>query len=263
MASAQCPKPTTTIEVCQPKREHGSFGQKISEMTGKAFKGYHDARDGSSQNQLQCYSQQTLVESHDQIYGQNQTIQDKHGQTKTQIKVTMVEAEITQTYEDHDSYPYGTTTCFGSHAVKNGESNKDRNLFQRLKNHIPHHNNDGISSSRSNSDDDKCSKSKAGVEKCPKSKPSVEKCAKSKPSDEKCAKSKVSDEKCAKSKVSDEKCPKSKAGDEKCPKIKAGDEKCPKSKPSDEKCPKSKPNGEKCRKSKPSEEKCPKSNRCV
>ncbi|XP_019424289.1 PREDICTED: uncharacterized protein LOC109333317 isoform X7 [Lupinus angustifolius] len=236
MASAQCPKPTTTIEVCQPKGQHSSFGQKNSEMTGKAFKGHHDGRYGNGQNQLQCYSQQTLVESHDQnnsksethSYGQTQTKQEnRHEVTKTQIKVTVVEAEITQTYENHDSYPYGTTTCFGSHAVKNGEPNKDRNLFQRLKNHIPHHKNDG-NSSKSDSDDEKCPKSKAGVEKCPKSKPSNEKCLKSKAGDKNCPKSKVSDEKCPKTKVSDEKCPKSKVSDEKCPKSKPS-EKCPKS----------------------------------
>ncbi|XP_019420213.1 PREDICTED: uncharacterized protein LOC109330477 [Lupinus angustifolius] len=200
MASAQCPKPTTNIEICQPKTQHGSFGQKISEMTSKAFKGHHGARNGSSQNQVQCYNQQNLVESQDQnmskteahSYAQTQTKQDnKHGVTKTQIKVTVVEAEITQSYENVDSYPYGTTTtCFGSHAVKNGEVNKDRNLFQRIKNRISRHNNEGNNSSdsESDSDDEKRQKGKASDRKCPKSKPCDEKCPQSKPSDEKCPK---------------------------------------------------------------------------
>ncbi|KAF1862220.1 hypothetical protein Lal_00026744 [Lupinus albus] len=208
MASAQCPKPTTTIEVGQPKSQHGSFGQKISEMTSKALKGHHGARYGSGQNQ------QTLVESQDQnisktethSYAQTQTKQDnKHGVTKTQIKVTVVEAEITQSYENPDSYPYGTTTtCFGSHAVKNGEANKDRNLFQRIKNRISRHNNEGNSSSGSDSDsdDEKRQKGKHSDVKCPKSKHSDVKCPQSKPSDEKCPQSKPSDEKCPKGKAS-------------------------------------------------------------
>lgn len=189
MASAQCQKPTTTIEVCQPKNQHGSFGQKISEMTSKAFKG-HQARHGSSQNQLQCLNQ-TQAESQDQnssktetrSYGQTQTKHDnKHGITKTQITVTVVEAQITQTYEDPS--PYGTTTtCFGSHAMKNGELNKDRNLFRRIKNRISRHNSEGnSSSSESDSDDEKCPKSKASEKKCSKSKISDEKSPKSKAS---------------------------------------------------------------------------------
>ncbi|CAL0330997.1 unnamed protein product [Lupinus luteus] len=204
MASAQCPKPTTNIEVCQPKSQHGSFGQKISEMTSKAFKGHHGTRNASGQNQ------QTLVESQDQniskteahSYAQTQTKQEnKHGVTKTQIKVTVVEAEITQSYENLDSYPYGTTTsCFGSHAVKNGEVNRDRNLFRRIKNHISRHNNEGNCSSDSDSDDEKFQKGKVSDGKCPKSKHSDMKCPTSKPSDEKCPQSKPSDEKCPKCK---------------------------------------------------------------
>ncbi|KAJ1405932.1 hypothetical protein SESBI_25378 [Sesbania bispinosa] len=133
MASAQPQKPSTAIEVCQPKTQHSSFGQKISEITSKAFKGHH-ARHGSSPNQLQCNSQ-TQVESHGQngskteshYYGhQTQTQHDKkHGVSKTQITVTVVQAQITQTHENPS--PYGTTTnCFGggghAHAKKNESS---------------------------------------------------------------------------------------------------------------------------------------------
>ncbi|TKY60712.1 hypothetical protein E2542_SST17811 [Spatholobus suberectus] len=161
MASAQCEKPNTTvevcqpisqhkpnttIEVCQPKTQHSSFGQKISELTSKAFKGHH-ARHGSNQNQLQCYSQTqvesqghngTKTETH--YYGQTQTQHDKkHGFSKAQITVTVVQAQITHASENPS--PYGTpTTCFGAHPKKNGELNnkKDRNLFRRIKNwHIP------------------------------------------------------------------------------------------------------------------------------
>ncbi|CAJ1937284.1 unnamed protein product [Sphenostylis stenocarpa] len=180
-ASEACqPKPNNTaIEVCQPKSQHSSFGQKLSEITSKAFKGHH-ARHGSNQNQLQCYSQ-TQVESQGHSgkktethhYGQSQIQQDKkHGVSKTQITVTMVQAQITHT--DEDFYPYGTTTsCFGAHSKKNGELNnnkKDTNLFRRIKNGMSRHsNNEGgknssSSSSDSESDDEKC-------KKCPKSKP--------------------------------------------------------------------------------------------
>ncbi|XP_061337886.1 uncharacterized protein LOC133284799 [Gastrolobium bilobum] len=170
MASAQCQKPNTTIEVCQPKSQHSSFGQKISEITNKAFKGHH-ARHGSSQNQLQCYSQ-TQVESHGHTgsetkthyYDQTQTKHDKkHGVSKTQITVCVVQAQITQTNED--PRPYGTTTnCFGAHARKNGELNnkKERNLFRRFKNGKSRHSKEGSSSSssESESDDEKCPKTK-------------------------------------------------------------------------------------------------------
>jgi len=184
MASAQCEKPNTkvevsqpksqhnpntAIEVCQPKTQHSSFGQKLSEITSKAFKGRH----GSNQNQLQCYSQTqvesqghngTKTETH--YYGQTQTQNDKkHGVSKTQITVTVVQAQITHTEED--PYPYGTTTtCFGAHAKKNGELNnnkKDMNLFRRIKNGLSSYNNNegGISSSSSDSEsDDKCPKTK-------------------------------------------------------------------------------------------------------
>lgn len=176
MASAQAEKPTTTIEVCQPKNQHSSFGQKLSEITNKAFKGHH-ARHGSNQNQIQTYSQSHVelngqngskTESH--YYGQNQTQHDKkHGVTKTQIKVTVVQAEITQTHEDH--YPDDTTTtCFGTHPKKNREVNnkKDRNLFRRIKNGMSRQNGDGASSSsESDSDNEK---------KCPKTKVSALKC---------------------------------------------------------------------------------------
>ncbi|KAK7399117.1 hypothetical protein VNO78_10292 [Psophocarpus tetragonolobus] len=185
MASAQCEKPNTTvevsqpktqhkpnsaIEVCQPKTQHSSFGQKLSDITSKAFKGRH----GSNQNQLQCYSQ-TQVESlagpngaktDTHYYGQTQTHHDKkHGVSKTQITVTVIQAQITHTKED--PYPYGTSTaCFGTHAKKNGELNnnkKDMNLFRRIKNGLSRHsNNDGGSSSSSDSesDDEKCPKTK-------------------------------------------------------------------------------------------------------
>lgn len=184
MASAQCEKPNTkvevsqpksqhnpntAIEVCQPKTQHSSFGQKLSEITSKAFKGRH----GSNQNQLQYYSQTqvesqghngTKTEAH--YYGQTQTQNDKkHGVSKTQITVTVVQAQITHTEED--PYPYGTTTtCFGAHAKKNGELNnnkKDMNLFRRIKNGLSSYNNNegGISSSSSDSEsDDKCPKTK-------------------------------------------------------------------------------------------------------
>ena len=185
MASAQCEKPNTkvevsqpksqhnpntAIEVCQPKTQHSSFGQKLSEITSKAFKGRH----GSNQNQLQCYSQTqvesqghngTKTETH--YYGQTQTQNDKkHGVSKTQITVTVVQAQITHT-EKKDPYPYDTTTtCFGAHAKKNGELNnnkKDMNLFRRIKNGLSSYNNNegGISSSSSDSEsDDKCPKTK-------------------------------------------------------------------------------------------------------
>ncbi|RYR66757.1 hypothetical protein Ahy_A03g012817 [Arachis hypogaea] len=123
MASAQCHKPATTIEpcpprsqkptttvandICQPKTtQHSSLGQKISDMTSKAFKGHH-GRHGNSQNQVQCYSQ-TEIESHGNTnskkethyYGQSQTQHDKkHGVSKTQITLTVVQAQITQTDE--------------------------------------------------------------------------------------------------------------------------------------------------------------------
>ena len=190
MASAQCQKPattievchpksqkpTTTIEVCQPKSQHSSLGQKISEMTSKAFKGHH-ARHGNNQNQVQCYSQ-TEVEPHGNTsskkethyLGQSQTQHDKkHGVSKTQITVTVVQAQITQT-NDYEDPPYGTTTtCFGSHGLgrKNGDLNnnkKDRNLFRRIRNGMSRHSNEGSSSSsESDSDDDKCPKSKASA----------------------------------------------------------------------------------------------------
>lgn len=185
MASAQCEKPNTkvevsqpksqhnpntAIEVCQPKTQHSSFGQKLSEITSKAFKGRH----GSNQNQLQCYSQTqvesqghngTKTETH--YYGQTQTQNDKkHGVSKTQITVTVVQAQITHT-EKKDPYPYDTTTtCFGAHAKKNGELNnnkKDMNLFRRIKNGLSRHNNNeggNSSSSDSESDDEKCPKTK-------------------------------------------------------------------------------------------------------
>ncbi|KAK7369775.1 hypothetical protein VNO80_11820 [Phaseolus coccineus] len=193
------PKPNNTaIEVCQPKSQHSSFGQKLSEITSKAFKGQH-ARHGSNQNQLQCYSQ-TQVESQGHngtktdthhygtkttdtlhngtktdthLYGQTQIQQGKkHGVSKTQITVTMVQTQITHT--DEDSYPYGTTTsCFGPLGKKNGElsnNNKDMNLFRRIKNGMSRHNNNeggknssSSSSSDSESDDEKC-------KKCPQTK---------------------------------------------------------------------------------------------
>ncbi|XP_027343186.1 uncharacterized protein LOC113855754 [Abrus precatorius] len=191
MASAQCQKPNTTVEVCQPKcqnkpntkveacqpkSQHSSFGQKVSEITSKAFKGHH-TRHASNQNQLQCFSQ-NQIESHghngskteSHFCGQTQTQHDKkHGVSKTQITVTMVQAQITHT--DQDPSAYGTTTsCFGAHAKKNGELNnkKERNLFQRIKNGISRHsNNEGSSSSSdSESDDEKCPKTKAGALKC-------------------------------------------------------------------------------------------------
>ncbi|QCD80776.1 hypothetical protein DEO72_LG2g5479 [Vigna unguiculata] len=173
------PKPNNTaIEVCQPKSQHSSFGQKLSEITSKAFKGHH-GRHGSNQNQLQCYSQTqvesqghngTKTETHH--YGQTQIQQDKkHGVSKTQITVTMVQAQITHT--DEDFYPYGTTTCFGAPAKKNGElsnNKKDMNLFRRIKNGMSRYNNTeggknsgSSSSSDSESDDEKCNK-------CPKTK---------------------------------------------------------------------------------------------
>ncbi|KAJ1408220.1 hypothetical protein SESBI_23758 [Sesbania bispinosa] len=184
MASTQAQKPSTAIEVCQPKTQHSSFGQKFSEITSKAFKGHH-ARHGSSPNQLQCNSQ-TQVESHGQngskteshYYGhQTQTQHDKkHGVSKTQITVTVVQAQITQTHENPS--PYGTTTnCFGggahAHAKKNGELNnnkKERNLFRRIKDGMSRHGRDGSSSSSdSESDNEKCpktSKTKASTLKC-------------------------------------------------------------------------------------------------
>ncbi|RDX83918.1 hypothetical protein CR513_35108, partial [Mucuna pruriens] len=112
-------KPNTAVEVChQSKSQHSSLGQKLSEITSKAFKGRH----GSNQNQLQCYGQ-THVESHGHDgsktetyhYGQTQTQHDKkHGVSKTHITVTVVQAQITHTNENPSSY--GTTTiCFGAH----------------------------------------------------------------------------------------------------------------------------------------------------
>ncbi|XP_047152539.1 uncharacterized protein LOC124824199 [Vigna umbellata] len=176
-SEASQPKPNSTaIEVCQPKSQHSSFGQKLSEITSKAFKGHH-ARHGSNQNQLQCYSQ-TQVESQGHNgtktetlhYGQTQFQQDKkHGVSKTQITVTMVQAQIT--HSDEDSYPYGTTTsCFGAPAKKNGELNnnkKNMNLFRRITNGMSRHNSTeggkNSSSSDSESDDEKC-------KQCPKTK---------------------------------------------------------------------------------------------
>ncbi|XP_004503633.1 uncharacterized protein [Cicer arietinum] len=174
MASAQSQKPSTTIDVCQPKPQHSSFGQKISEITNKAFKGHH-ARHGSSQNQLQSYSNQIQVESNGHNgsktethhYGQTQTQHDKkHGVTKTHITVCVVQAEITQTKENPS--PYGasaTTTCFGTQAKKNREINnskKETNLFRKIKNGMSRHKGEGNSSSSdSESDNEK---------KCPKTK---------------------------------------------------------------------------------------------
>jgi len=181
VASEACqPKPNNTaIEVCQTKSQHSSFGQKLSEITSKAFKGHH-ARHGSNQNQLQCYSQSqvesqghngTKIETHQ--YGQTQMQQDKkHGVSKTQITVTMVQAQITHT--DEDFYPYGTTTsCFGAHGRKNNgdlsNNKKDMNLFRRIKNGMSRQNNNegaknsSSSSSDSESDDEKC-------KKCPETK---------------------------------------------------------------------------------------------
>ncbi|KAL4391342.1 hypothetical protein AHAS_Ahas03G0235500 [Arachis hypogaea] len=206
MASAQCHKPATTIEpcpprsqkptttvandICQPKTtQHSSLGQKISDMTSKAFKGHH-GRHGNSQNQVQCYSQ-TEIESHGNTnskkethyYGQSQTQHDKkHGVSKTQITLTVVQAQITQT-DEYEYPPYGTTTtCFGTHPRKHADPNnnrKDVNLFQRIRNGMSRHSNEGnnssSSSSDSDSDNDKCPKQKTKAsalnnEKCPKPK---------------------------------------------------------------------------------------------
>ncbi|CAJ2676462.1 unnamed protein product [Trifolium pratense] len=165
MASTQSVKPSTAIEACQPKTQHSSFGQKISDITNKAFKGHH-ARHGSTQNQVQNYSSQSQVESNGQSgtktetrhYGQTQTQHDKkHGVTKTHITVCVVQAEITEIKEGPT--PYGaTTTCFGA-PKKNRELNnnkKDGNLFQRIKNGMSRNNGEGNSSSSdSESDNDK------------------------------------------------------------------------------------------------------------
>ncbi|MED6194307.1 hypothetical protein PIB30_027285 [Stylosanthes scabra] len=208
MASAQCHKPTTAIEpcpprchqkptaaatndICHPKTQHSSLGQKLSEMTSKAFKGHHGRNHGNSQNQVQCYSQ-TEIEQHGNTnskkethyYGQSQTQHDKkHGVSKTQIKLTVVQAEITQT-DEYEDPPYGTTTtCFGTHGRKHADpsnNRKDVNLFQRIRNGMSRHNNEGnnnssSSSSDSDSDDDKCPKPKNKAsaldnQKCPKPK---------------------------------------------------------------------------------------------
>jgi hypothetical protein len=175
MASAQSVKPSTAIEACQPKTQHSSFGQKISDITNKAFKGHH-ARHSSTQNQVQNYSSQSHIEANGQNgtktethhYGQTQTQHDKkkHGVTKTHITVCVVQAEITEIKEGPT--PYGaTTTCFGA-PKKNRELNnkKDGNLFQRIKNGMSRNNSEGNnSSSDSESDDDKKSpKTKAKVD---------------------------------------------------------------------------------------------------
>lgn len=190
MASAQSVKPSTAIEACQPKTQHSSISQKISEMTNKAFKGHH-ARHGSTQNQVQSYSSQSQVESNGHNgtktethhYGQTQTQHDKkHGVTKTHITVCVVQAEITETREGPS--PYGaTTTCFGTHAKKNRELNnkKDVNLFRRIKNGMSRHNGEGNSSSSDSDSDDekKCSKTKTKVgaidneKKCVMTKPKL------------------------------------------------------------------------------------------
>jgi len=174
MASAQSVKPSAAIEVCQPKTQHSSIGQKISEITNKAFKGHH-ARHGSTQNQVQNYSSQGQVESighngsktETHHYGQTQTQHDKkHGVTKTHITVCVVQAEITETKEG--PYPYGaTTTCFGA-PKKNRELNnkKDMNLFRRIKNGMSRNNGEGNNSSSSDSESD-------NEKKCPKTKPKV------------------------------------------------------------------------------------------
>lgn len=177
MASVQPQKPSTAIEVCQPKNQHSSFGQKISEITNKAFKGHHARNGSSSQNQVQCYSQ-GQVESHGQNgaktathhYGQTQTQHDKkHGvsKTQTQITVCVVQAQITKTTEDPS--PYGTTTtCFGTHPKK-----KETNLFRRIKNGISRHGSEGNSSSSESESDDEKKGPKTKVDdekKCPKTK---------------------------------------------------------------------------------------------
>ncbi|CAL5214934.1 unnamed protein product [Lathyrus oleraceus] len=190
MASAQSVKPSTAVEACQPKTQHSSIGQKISDITNKAFKGHH-ARHGSTQNQVQSYSSQSQVESNGHNgtktethhYGQSQTHHDKkHGVTKTHITVCVVQAEITETKEGPS--PYGeTTTCFGTSTKKNRELNnkRDINLFQRIKNGMSRHNSEGNSSSSDSESDNekKCSKTKPKVgaiddeKKCPTTKPKV------------------------------------------------------------------------------------------
>lgn len=171
MASAQCQKPaTTTVEICQPKSQHTSLGQKISEMTNKALKGHH-ARHGST-NLAQPHTS-SKTETH--CYSQTQTHKDKdHGVAKTEITLTVVQAHITQTQTNANCAPPPpyhaargtTTTCFGTHNRKhrdhnNGNNTKDRNLFRRIKGGISRHGSDSDGSSDSDSDNEKCRTKKA------------------------------------------------------------------------------------------------------
>ncbi|KAI4326834.1 hypothetical protein L6164_019364 [Bauhinia variegata] len=162
MASAQCQKPST--EICQPKSHHSSLGQKFSDLTSKAFKGYHN-RNGNNQVEIQCHSQiqdeshhhqgdthtSSLTETH--CYSQTQTKQHMNrGVAKTKITHIVVQTQITQT-RPHDAT---ATTCLGNHSKK-GKHNtkKERNLFRRIKEGISGHSSDS-DTSNSDSDNENC-----------------------------------------------------------------------------------------------------------
>ncbi|XP_028774817.1 uncharacterized protein LOC114731740 isoform X2 [Neltuma alba] len=153
MASVQCQKHN---EMCPKQSHHTKLGQKICEMTNKAFKSQGNANTNtnintSSKTETHCYTET-------QSSPKNLTEQ---GESKTEISLLIVQARITQTNANHPpALPRGTaTTCFGNPNWKNRDhtNKKDRNLFRRIKDGVSRHNNcDSDSSSDSDSDKENC-----------------------------------------------------------------------------------------------------------
>ncbi|XP_054823593.1 uncharacterized protein LOC129321728 [Prosopis cineraria] len=152
MASVQCQKHN---EICQKQSHHTKLGQKICEMTNKAFKGHGNTNTNtSSKAETHCYTQTQT--------SQNVTDQSE-AKTETEITLLVVQARITQTNTNHPpANPRGTTTtCFGNHTWKNQNNKKDMTLFRRIKDGVSRHNNcDNDSSSDSDSDKENCRKRK-------------------------------------------------------------------------------------------------------
>lgn len=162
MASVQCPQ--KHHELCQRQSHHTKLGQKICEMTNKAFKGYGNTNTNtiantSSKTETHCYTETQK--------SQNPTDQ---GETKTEVTLLVVQARITQTNANHPpgqpAYPRGTTTtCFGNPARKNKDhaNKKDKNLLRMIKDGVSGHNNHDSSSSDSDSDQENCRKKKVVI----------------------------------------------------------------------------------------------------
>ncbi|KAI9108332.1 hypothetical protein K1719_020523 [Acacia pycnantha] len=144
-------------EVSQKQSYHTKLGQKICDMTNKAFKGHGNINTNtnvSSKTETHCFTETQA--------SQNLTDQ---GETKAEITLLVVQARITQTNANHPpgqpAYPRGTTTtCFGNHTRKNREqtNRKDKNFFRRIK--------DGVSSQNNNNDRDSSSDSDSDKENC-------------------------------------------------------------------------------------------------